>query len=165
MKQLLILLTLLLAGPSQAKTLKIGYINVDHLVTSSAQFIQANQIVIKEFQPQQNELITLANKINSLVKEFKQDKDTLSKLEIKSEIKKITDLEQQLKGQASSLKKQLALRNTQELSKIQDLINQTIKAIAIEKKFDLILYQEVAYVSKELNITPLIAEQLRLQFE
>ena len=100
-----------------------------------------------------------------MVKEFKQDKDTLSKLEIKSEIKKITDLEQQLKGQASSLKKQLALRNTQELSKIQDLINQTIKAIAIEKKFDLILYQEVAYVSKELNITPLIAEQLRLQFE
>ena len=87
MKQLLILLTLLLAGQSQAKTLKIGYINVDHLVTSSAQFIQANQIVIKEFQPQQNELITLANKINSLVKEFKQDKDTLSKLEIKSEIK------------------------------------------------------------------------------
>jgi len=164
-KQLLILLTLLLAGPSQAKTLKIGYINVDHLVTSSAQFIQANQIVIKEFQPQQDELITLANKINSLVKEFKQDKDTLSKLEIKSEIKKITNLEQQLKRQASSLKKQLALRNTQELSKIQDLINQTIKAIAIEKKFDLILYQEVAYVSKELNITPLIAEQLRLQFE
>jgi len=45
-KQLLILLTLLLAGQSQAKTLKIGYINVDHLVTSSAQFIQANQIVI-----------------------------------------------------------------------------------------------------------------------
>jgi hypothetical protein len=74
------------------------------LVTSSAQFIQANQIVIKEFQPQQDELITLANKINSLVKEFKQDKGTLSKLEIKSEIKKITDLEQQLKGQASSLK-------------------------------------------------------------
>jgi len=88
-KQLLILLTLLLAGPSQAKILKIGYINVDHLVTSSAQFIQANQIVIKEFQPQQNELITLANKINSLVKEFKQDKGTLSKLEIKSEIKKL----------------------------------------------------------------------------
>ena len=165
MKQLLILLTLLLAGQSQAKTLKIGYINVDHLVTSSAQFIQANQIVVKEFQPQQDELITLANKINSLVKEFKQDKDTLSQLEIKSEIKKITNLEQQLKRQASSLKKQLALRNTQELSKIQDLINQTIKAIAIEKKFDLILYQEVAYVSKELNITPLIAEQLRLQFE
>jgi len=165
MKILFILSILLLNTLSQAKTLKIGYINVDHLVTSSAQFIQANQIVIKEFQPQQDELITLANKINSLVKEFKQDKDTLSQLEIKSEIKKITNLEQQLKRQASSLKKQLALRNTQELSKIQDLINQTIKAIAIEKKFDLILYQEVAYVSKELNITPLIAEQLRLQFE
>ncbi|MBT3447717.1 MAG: OmpH family outer membrane protein [Candidatus Thioglobus sp.] len=165
MKILFILSILLLNTLSQAKTLKIGYINVDHLVTSSAQFIQANQIVVKEFQPQQDELITLANKINSLVKEFKQDKDTLSQLEIKSEIKKITNLEQQLKRQASSLKKQLALRNTQELSKIQDLINQTIKAIAIEKKFDLILYQEVAYVSKELNITPLIAEQLRLQFE
>jgi len=89
MKILFILSILLLNTLSQAKTLKIGYINVDHLVTSSAQFIQANQIVIKEFQPQQNELITLANKINSLVKEFKQDKGTLSKLEIKSEIKKL----------------------------------------------------------------------------
>jgi len=45
MKILFILSILLLNTLSQAKTLKIGYINVDHLVTSSAQFIQANQIV------------------------------------------------------------------------------------------------------------------------
>jgi Outer membrane protein len=165
MKRLFIFLTLLLSGLSQAEALKIGYINVDHLVSSSPQFIQANQTVIKEFQPQQENLITLANKINSLAKKFKQDQDSLSQSEIKSEIKKITDLERQLKQQASSLKKQLALRNKQELSRIQDLINQVIKKIAVEKKFDLILYQEVAYVNKELNITSLIAEQLRLQFE
>ncbi|HCJ86707.1 MAG TPA: hypothetical protein DHV73_00370, partial [Gammaproteobacteria bacterium] len=63
------------------------------------------------------------------------------------------------------LKKQLKLKNEQELSKIQDLINRVIKQVAKDQNFDLILYQEVAYASKKINITPIISQKLRLLFE
>jgi len=53
----------LFSGFLQAQPLKIGYINIDHLVSSSPQFIQANQTVIKEFQPQERQLLALSKQV------------------------------------------------------------------------------------------------------
>ena len=155
----------LLSGSLQAQPLKIGYINIDHLVSSSPQFIQANQVVIKAFQPQEKQLLALSKRIQLSADTFKKNSKTLTQSERKTEIKKIANLERQLKQQARALKKQLNLKNEQELSKIQDLINRVIKQVAEDQNFDLILYQEVAYVSKKINITPIISQKLRLLFE
>ena len=155
----------LLSGFLQAQPLKIGYINIDHLVSSSPQFIQANQVVIKAFQPQEKQLLALSKRIQLSADTFNKNSKTLTQSERKTEIKKIANLERQLKQQARALKKQLNLKNEQELSKIQDLINRVIKQVAEDQNFDLILYQEVAYVSKKINITPIISQKLRLLFE
>ena len=155
----------LLNGSLQAQPLKIGYINIDHLVSSSPQFIQANQVVIKAFQPQEKQLLALSKRIQLSADTFNKNSKTLTQVERKTEIKKIANLERQLKQQAQTLKKQLKLKNEQELSKIQDLINRVIKQVAKDQNFDLILYQEVAYASKKINITPIISQKLRLLFE
>ena len=155
----------LLNGSLQAQSLKIGYINIDHLVSSSPQFIQANQVVIKAFQPQEKQLLTLSKQIQLSADTFNKNRKTLTQSERKTEIKKIANLERQLKQQAQALKKQLKFKNEQELSKIQDLINRVIKQVAEDQNFDLILYQEVAYASKKINITPIISQKLRLLFE
>ena len=165
-----LLLVILFSGWSQAglsddQSAKIGYINIDHLVTSSPQFIQANQEVIKEFQPQENDLAILVKQIQALADKFNKISKTLNQSERKSEFNKIAKLERQLKQRAAALKKQLELRNLQELGKIQDLINQIIEEVAQEEGFDLILYQQVAYASKKINITPIISQKLRLLFE
>ena len=155
----------LFSGFLQAQPLKIGYINIDHLVSSSPQFIQANQVVIKAFQPQERQLLALSKQIQLSADTFNKNSKTLTQSERKIEIKKIANLEYQLKQQAQTLKKQLKLKNEQELSKIQDLINRVIKQVAKDQNFDLILYQEVAYASKKINITPIISQKLRLLFE
>ena len=165
-----LLLVILFSGWSQAglsdnQSAKIGYINIDHLVTSSPQFIQANQEVIKEFQPQEKDLVILAQQIQDLADKFNKISKTLNQSERKSEVNKIAKLERQLTQRAAALKKQLELKNFQELGKIQDLINQIIEEVAQEEGFDLILYQQVAYASKRINITPIISQKLRLLFE
>ena len=165
-----LLLVILFSGWSQAslsddQSVKIGYINIDHLVTSSPQFIQANQEVIKEFQPQEKDLVILAQQIQDLADKFNKISKTLNQSERKSEVNKIAKLERQLTQRAAALKKQLELKNFQELGKIQDLINQIIEEVAQEEGFDLILYQQVAYASKRINITPIISQKLRLLFE
>ena len=155
----------LLNGSLQAQPIKIGYINIDHVVSSSPQFIQANQVVIKAFQPQEKQLLALSKRIQLSADTFNKNSKTLTQVERRTEIKKIANLERQLKQQAQTLKKQLKLKNEQELSKIQDLINRVIKQVAKDQNFDLILYQEVAYASKKINITPIISQKLRLLFE
>ena len=165
-----LLLVILFSGWSQAslsddQSVKIGYINIDHLVTSSPQFIQANQEVINEFQPQEKDLVILVQQIQDLADKFNKISKILNQSERKSEVNKIAKLERQLTQRAAALKKQLELKNFQELGKIQDLINQIIEEVAQEEGFDLILYQQVAYASKRINITPIISQKLRLLFE
>lgn len=156
---------LLFASASYSKPAKIGYINIDHVVTRSPQFSQANDRVIRKFKPQENDLIFLDNNIKSNINRFNKNKDNFSKSEIKQKIKKIADLERELKQKALSLKKQLAHENNQELEIIQNLINTIIREIAKEQNFDLILYQKVAYASKKVNITSLVSQKLKQQFK
>ena len=99
-----------------------------------------------------------------LADDFNKNSKALTQSERKTEIQKIANLERQLKQQALSLKKQLKLKNEQELGKIQAVINKVIKEVAETQKFDLILYQEVAFASKKVNITPIIKQKLRQQF-
>jgi len=148
-----------------AESLKIGYINIDHVVTRSPQLSQANDRVIRKFKLQENDLIFLDNNIKSNINRFNKNKDNFSKSEIKQKIKKIADLERELKEKALSLKKQLAHENNQELEIIQNLINTIIREIAKEQNFDLILYQKVAYASKKVNITSLVSQKLKQQFK
>lgn len=164
MKYLVFFLTTFFSIGVFANALKIGYINIDHLITSSPQFIEANQRVIKAFKPQEEALLALQSKLEAMVEKYNTNKDQLSKDNAQLSIQQIAQAEQQLKQQATSLQEQLKLTNEQELAKIQDLINQTIKEIASKQAFDLILYQEVAYASKKVNITELIAQSLRDKF-
>ena len=166
MLRLISLFLLLGIGNSAlADSLKIGYLNLDHVLTSSPQFIQANQLVVKEFQPQENQLKQLAGDIQAQVTEFNQNKGALDKAALNQQLKVIARLEKELKTKAGRIKKALQQRNTQELQKIQDLINQAIQQIATDKQYDLILYQEVAYASDKVNISSQVSQKLREMFK
>ena len=164
MKYFIFFLLALSAAP-QAESSKIGYINIDHIVKSSPQFIQANQAVIERFEPQEKQLLNMSEQLQSLVDQYNTSANTLSNDERNTQLKKITTLEDNLKQQALNLKNQLKQINDKELSKIQDLINQVVKEIAISQNFDLILYNQVAYASQSVNITSLVSQKLREIFK
>ena len=149
------------AGLFSDQVLKIGYINIDHVVNSSPQFIQANQRVIKEFKPHEEQLLALSEDLQALVDKLNNSKDKLTQVQIKDSITSIKSLEKRIKAKALSLKQQLKEKNNQELGKIQTLINQVIAEVAKEQNFDLILYQEVAYASENINITKIISQKLK----
>ena len=164
-KKLIIFVALLSSGVLYAQPIKIGYINIDHVVTSSPQFLQENDRVISKFKSRENNLLLLSSTIQSLVNKLNKNKDSFSQKKIKTEINKITNLERKLKQQALTLKEQLTFENKRALGKIQDLINKVIRKIAEEQNFDLILYQKVAYASKKINITALVSLKLKQQFK
>jgi len=161
----LVFILIVASASLQAQPLKIGYININHLVINSPQFIKASQLIVKELEPQKNKLVTLGKQAQLLVNKFNKNNKGLTQDERKSEIKKITSLERELKRQALALKKQLKIRDKQELNKVQNLINKVIKEVAKEEKFDLVLYQKVAYASEKINITSKISQKLRQLFK
>lgn len=161
----LVFILIVVSASLQAQPLKIGYIDINHLVINSPQFIKASQLIVKELEPQKNKLVTLGKQAQLLVNKFNKNNKDLTRDERKSEIKKITSLERELKRQALALKKQLKIRDKQELNKVQNLINKVIKEVATEENFDLILYQKVAYASEKINITSRISQKLRQLFK
>ena len=70
---------------------KIGYINIDHVVTSSPQYSQANDRAIRKFKPKERRLLLLSNNIQVLVNKLNKNKGSFSQAEIKAEINKITN--------------------------------------------------------------------------
>ena len=99
-KNIIIFATFLSGSVLYAQPVKIGYINIDHVVTSSPQFSQANDRIITRFKPNERNLLLLSNNIQVLVKKFNKNKNGFSQSEIKTEINKITNLERKLKQQA-----------------------------------------------------------------
>ncbi len=148
-----------------AESTKIGYINIDNVVSTSPQFIEANQMALEEFKPQEEKLLALRKALEVELEAFGKKRDSLSKEEIQAEFKRISALERNLKQKVVALQDELKLKNVEELQKIEDLINQIIKEVAKEQAFDLILYQEAAYVNEKINITSLISEKLRALFK
>lgn len=150
---------------AQDDALKIGYVNMRHLINSSPQFNKANQIIVDEFQEQQEEVLGLGERFEAKLEKFKTEKSLLSEVDIQIQLQELKTDEKTLQDKVKALKETLEIRKTEELGMVQDAVNAAIKTIAEAHKFDLILYQEVAHISKKANITALIKEQLRKTFE
>ena len=138
---------------------------MDQVLNSAPQFIQANQQIIKEFQPQEDQLQQQANELQDLVDQFNQQSKSLSQTQRTQQLKTIKQLEVELKTQAKQVQATLKQKNQQALAKIQTLLNQAIEQIAKQGQYDLILYQEVAYVSDSINVSQQVSQQLREWFE
>ncbi len=165
MKILLVFFSYFLMSNAHTHDLKIGYINIDYVVTSSPQFIYANQEVVKGFKPKEEELLIISDRLKQLVEDFNKNKENNSKDINSKKIKEIAKLESTVKTKALTIKNQLKLKNQREIKKIQDTINSVIQQIAEDEKYDLILYQEVAYASKNINISDKISKKLRELFK
>lgn len=166
MKHKIIVLCLFLwLNPVYAKALKIGYINVGHILSTSPQFSKMKEDLAKEFKPQKEKLLKSAKELDILVKKFKKDEATMSEDEAKARFEEIKPLEIKFKKSATALEKQLDEQREAELAKIEELINKIIKEVALNKKYDLIFYQEVAYASDKADVSDLISKQLRKLFK
>jgi outer membrane protein len=139
---------------------KIGYINIDLLLSESTQFNESKKELSVEFSKKDNELTKQAKVLENLLQDFKENKEDLTKQEQKQQVNEIKKLDFALKEAVDKTRNQFELRSQEDLQKIQDKINDIIKKFAKENKFDLILYKDIAYISTDLDITKQILKLL-----
>ena len=151
----------LLSFSAWSETVKIGYIDTQKIVSNLPQYQQSVDEISKEFEPKKQELLDLFKHIELLRVKI----NTINKLEKKEnlqlEISKLASLEESFKKETEFWQETMNNNKIELLQKIELLINITINDIAISENYDLILYENAAFVSDEINITNKVIERIQ----
>ena len=151
MKFKALLLIVLLFSSASAESLKIGYIDIDRVIENLSVYEKANNLLIKEFEPKKNQLVNLFDYINLLKENLEPDND---------EIKKIQKLEYDFQNESELWQRKLNESQFKLLQEIELIINIAIQEFAISNNYDLILYQNGAYVGKKVDISDKIISKI-----
>jgi len=151
----------LLSLSAYAETIKIGYIDTEQVVNNLPQYQQSIDQISNQFEPKKQELLNLfkhiellRSKVNTINKSDKQEN-------LQAELTKLTLLEESFSKETEFWQNAMNNKKIKLLQKIELLINNTINELAILENYDLILYENAAFVSDEVNITNKVIEKIQ----
>ena len=151
----------LLSFSAWAETVKIGYIDTQRVVNNLPQYQQSVDKISKEFEPKKQELLDLFKHIELLRMKINSINNTEKKENLQIELTKLASLEESFKQETEFWQETMNTKKIELLQKIELLINNTINELAISENYDLILYENAAYVSDEINITSKVIERMQ----
>ena len=142
-----------LAFPASADPIKIGYIDTEKVVNSLSQYQQENDGIIQEFESKKQELLDLFNHIELVRANLNKIDKSLNENDFQIELNKVLELESSFQQETEYWQEKINQKKIDLLQKIEIVINKAIKEFAINEGYDLILYENAAFVSKNVNIT------------
>ena len=144
-----------------AETIKIGYINTAQVVNNLPQYQQNIVKLTKEFEPKKQELLDLFKHIELLRVKINNINNSENKENLQIELSKLSSLEESFKKETEFWQVMMNKKKIELLKEIEMLINTTINEIAIYENYDLILYENAAYVNDKVNITNKVIEKIQ----
>ena len=151
----------LLSFSAWSETVKIGYIDTQKIVSNLPQYQQSVDEISKEFEPKKQELLDLFKHIELLRVKINTINKSEKKENLQLEISKLASLEESFKKETEFWQETMNNNKIELLQKIELLINNTINDIAVSENYDLILYENAAFVSDEINITNKVIERIQ----
>ena len=150
----------LLVTSINAHSVKIGYINVEEVINNLSQYQQENDSLIQQFEPKKQQLLDLFKHIELLKKNLNNVETNVSNETYQKELEKIRELEISFQTDTELWQQQLNQEKRESLQKIETMINLVIEKFATSENYDLILYQNAAFVSDQVNITNQIISKI-----
>ena len=150
----------LLVTSINAHSVKIGYINVEKVINNLSQYQQENDSLIQQFEPKKQQLLDLFKHIELLKKNLKNVDRSINNETYQKELNNIRELEVGFQKETELWQQQLNQRKLESLQKIEAIINKAIEEFAVTENYDLILYQNAAFVSDEVNISNSIISKI-----
>ena len=159
MKVLVILFFYFLCFSTNAENIKIGFIDTNQVVTSLSQYKASIDEISSEFEPKKQELLDLYNHIELVRTKIDEILKSDSNKSIEDELAKLSNLEQSFRKETEFWQNTMNNKKIDLLKEIEILVNQTINEYAKRENYDLILYENVAFVSDKVDISKeIIAE-------
>ena len=160
MRVIALLLLTLLVLPINAQSIKIGYIDIEKVINNVTQYQIENDSLIQQFEPKKQQLFDLFNHIELLKKNLNNVDRSINNENYQKELDNIRELETSFQKETELWQQQLNQKKYESLQKIEAIINRTIEEFAISESYDLILYQNAAFASDQVNITNQIISKI-----
>jgi outer membrane protein len=148
-----IFLLLPLTISAEMEIFKIGYVVVEKVLKDAPQTAASNKKLEKEFKSRTDGLQKKVKAIQKQEKDFNKNSVTMAAADRQKAQKKIQNSKIEIQRIERELSEDIDIRRREEIGKLQQKINEAIEEMAKTDKYDLILYQGVAYASKEIDIT------------
>ena len=136
-----------------AATLKIGYVQVDRLLKEAPQTAESGKKLEREFSPRSLELDKMQKQISSIEASLEKEGSGLSSAERRSQQRKATNLKIEFQRKQRELREDINIRKNEELTILQDRINNAVKSVSESEGYDLVMYSGVAYASNKIDLT------------
>ena len=150
----------ILITPINAHSIKIGYIDVEKVINNLSQYQQENNALIQQFEPKKQQLLDLFKHIELLKKNLNNVEANVSNETYQKELEKIRELEISFQTDTELWQQQLNQEKRESLQKIETMINLVSEKFATSENYDLIIYQNAAFVSDQVNITNQIISKI-----
>ena len=161
MKKILSLLILfVIAFSTNAEELKIGIVDVNKILKEAPQTLSANKKLEKEFSARTEKLKTKITSLQSDEKKYQKESLTMSDDQRDKAEKSLQQRRIDIQRNERELREDMDLRRREEIGDLQEKINLTIDKIADAEKYDLILYNGIAFASSKVDITEQIIKAL-----
>lgn len=153
----------LVAGSATAQQLRVGYVDMKQVLDNAPQVLEGREKLDLEFRPR-NETLEFQERQTQTMEDRLQKGDLSEDAKIRLD-RELRDMRRNINRQKEDLRDELSFRRTEEVQKLEDQINQAVQAIARDSGYDLILSSPVVYADPSLDITQLILDQLKLEYE
>ena len=153
MRVIVVFFLTLLVSSINANSVKIGYIDVEKVINSLPQYQQNNDSLVQRFEPKKQQLLDLFKHIELLKENLNNLDKSINNDLYQKELDKIKELEVGFQSETELWQYQLNQDKLLLLQKIETMINQAINEFAASENYDLILYENAAFVSDNINIT------------
>ena len=161
MRIIVLSLLVLLSLNVFSETIKIGYIDTEQVINNLPQYQQNVDRLFNEFEPKKQELLDLFNHIELLRSKIIITNESENKENLQEELSKLKSLEESFNQETEFWQVTMNNRKIELLQKIELLINSAVNELAISENYDLILYENAAFVSDKVNITNKVIERIQ----
>ena len=160
---ILLLLFVVVASPATAQQLRVGYVDMKQVLDNAPQVLAGREKLDLEFRPR-NETIEFQERQVQSMDDRLQMGDLPEDARVRLE-RELREMQRNVNRQKEDLRDELSFRRTEEVQKLEDQINLAVEEIARNNGYDLILSSPVIYADPSLDITQLILDQLRIEYE
>jgi outer membrane protein len=143
-----------------AAELKVGYVQVDKILKEAPQTAESGKKLEREFSPRSLELDKMKRQIATIESELDQESLSLSETDRRNKQRKASNLKIEFQRKQRELREDINIRKNEELSVLQDRINNAVKTVSESEGYDLVMYGGVAYASNKIDITDKVLKLL-----
>jgi outer membrane protein len=163
LSHILMVLLMLVATQATGQQLRVGYVDMKQVLDNAPQVIAGREKLNLEFRPR-NETIEFQERQVQAMDDRLQMGALAEDARIRLD-RELREMRRNVNRQKEDLRDELSFRRTEEVQKLEDQINEAVQEIARDSGYDLILSSPVIYADPSLDITQLILDQLKLEYE